>query len=232
MVCPHHGPRCAPCSNRRFLFPVVAPLHGNLLFGAFLRSFCRNRNFRLHRMRVLVFAQSFETGLTQQTIAREGGKFDFGHQFRLDPFYVFRARRFLAAREGRAVAPQPVQGFQKRRHVARIEAGTDAAAIDEFVAIEGADLDRAQCFRVAPPAADDDFLAAAAFRFGPEIAAARAIGRVQALRHDAFQSRLAGGVDHGLTQRLEMIDVAKMCAALALDEHLQQRLAFGQGLMA
>ena len=80
---------------------------------------------------------------------------------------------------------------------------------------------------VAPPAADHDLLAAAAFRFRPVIAASGFVRRIGALGDDAFQSHPAGGIQHLLAGGLVMLDipVARRVRQALAQQFLQQRLA-------
>ena len=88
---------------------------------------------------------------------------------------------------------------------------------------------RAQGAVFRGPAAQDYFLPRAAFGFGPAAGAARAVGRIESLRHDALESHFARRGEHRLCVRLQMGDVTNAIAdAAGRQQFLEAGLAFHQ----
>ncbi len=108
-----------------------------------------------------------------------------------------------------------------------VEAGADAAEIDEAAGLVGADEKRTEARAFLGPAADDNFLAAAEFRLQPGVAADRAIRCVEAFGDNALQLHLARGFENGFAVVFDVVDVADAWGGLG-DEGFQERLACGE----
>src|SRR5262249_16142599 len=127
------------------------------------------------------------------------GEFDFGDELRLNPMPVgLFARRALAA-ERTLVSLQCGEFFEKPAGIARVKAGADAARMNEVAAAINADNQRAQIGGAAPPATNDNLLAASAFRFLPAFCAPRLIRGARSFGDDAFKFEIACGLEHSIT---------------------------------
>src|SRR5689334_14332805 len=100
----------------------------------------------------------------------------------------------------------------------------------EVITSIDADQKRSQVARASAPAADHDFLPAAAFRLQPGIGAPRLIVSSCAFRNDAFKIETTGGLQHrvsGLVQMLDVLDELRSSATL-IEQLLQTSLAISQ----
>jgi hypothetical protein len=129
--------------------------------------------------------------------ARPVRKTHFRYQHRLDP--VVRAPRHGARRERTRVGAQGFELFRNAGQGRMIEARADIAGVAQHAVVvmdpeqQRADAG-ARALRIGE-AADDEFLAPAAFQFDPVGRAARDIAGVAPLADHAFEADLAGGDD-------------------------------------
>ncbi len=160
----------------------------------------------------MVRAQALERGVANLAFRRPLGEFDFSDQRRLDPLDRriataapatagprFRRKRALVHLQFREPLAQV-----RRRHA--VPAGANAAGVSQFALgvdtqRESADLS-AGAFAVGE-AADDKLLAKLALRLQPALGARRHIGGVCPLEHQAFQTELAGCLEHLRGRRVE-----------------------------
>ena len=142
------------------------------------------------------------------------GKFGFDDELRVDPDHVLAAfvRRQL---DWAAIGAQRLETLpQIARRFLRI-AGADAAGVTKLAVLVSGDGQRAD----RPghggrwrKAGDDEFLAAVAFGLDEIVRSAGAVGRVAALRHDAFEPHVAGMPVNERSVLVEMIRVADHAA--------------------
>src|SRR6266581_197029 len=99
-----------------------------------------------------------------------------------------------------------------------------------MIAAIDASHQRAEFPRRGLPATDHDLMTGPAFCLGPALSPPRAVGRVELLRHDAFEFELAGRLQHCVASADEMLDIADL-ARLPLarfQKLLELRLALAQ----
>ena len=88
---------------------------------------------------------------------------------------------------GLSLVLRRVELFESPPALRALKPVPDLAGMNKVIAAINADHERAQVAGAAAPAADDDFMAAAAFGLHPGFGAARLVGRIRALRNDAFE---------------------------------------------
>ena len=124
---------------------------------------------------------------------------NLGDQCRLDPCVATPTRR--AARERRRRAPERLQALPDGVERGVVEAGADAADVDERVALVEPDVERAEaCPRALGRrvSADDELLAELALDLDPLVRPPAGVTARHALGHDALDALLARGVVEGL----------------------------------
>ena len=179
--------------------------------------------------RRLVFAQPFEGGLTNEAIGRPAGELDLGHQLRLEPDDAGLLLRRADPGEGRLRRLDRLQLRQQVLDLGGAVARSDAADIDEVVAAIDADQKRPEFAVGRGIGADDHLMPGAALGFRPGLRAAGDVGRVGALRDDAFERQPAGRAQDRLAAGLEMLDEAEAGILAGVGEKLlQSRLALAQ----
>jgi hypothetical protein len=152
-------------------------------------------------------------GVPEHAVGRPLAKTNLAHVDRLDPCGRFRLRNrgggsilteWRAAR--RRLADHRLEHRSEFVEKRVVESGADASGVDELSVHEVRELQRAE---VRPPslgtreAHDDELVALLRLDFEPEVAAARAIGRIGALRQNPLEphllhlreERLAFGLD-------------------------------------
>ena len=100
------------------------------------------------------------------------GELDLGHELGRDPDYAGLLGRRGLAGERAFGGRQRVEALEQILGVARIEAGADAADVNEMITLENAGDQRAQRVGTAAPAADHHLVAGAALGLGPGLGAA------------------------------------------------------------
>src|SRR6516225_11110413 len=123
------------------------------------------------------------------------------------------ARRLLGQGDGRGLDDQSVELFAQIGETLGAKAGVDASRIAQCsrrVVVTGEK--GAKAFALAfgvGEADDDDFLAIAAFDLEPSATASRAVGRIAALRDDAFETEAARLAKHRRALALVVVAVAQ-----------------------
>ena len=112
----------------------------------------------------------------------------------------------------------------------RVESGPHAARINQGTVLVVPDQqgpDAARRLGVLGESADDEFLARAAFRLEPVVAAARPVGRIAALGNDPFQRQGARLLEHVLAPAFDMLGEGKARRRLLAcgQQRLEPRLA-------
>src|SRR6185312_3158818 len=186
--------------------------------------------------RRLVLAQRLERGMAQHAIRRPVAELDFADQFRPHPDRAGPAflRYSVVGRLRDFHAHQPRAQFGGR--LGR-EAGTDMPGITQEAALviteqQRADPALARAFALGE-AANDEFLPLDAFRLEPVADPARAIGRVGAFRHDAFEPLLSRFLEDRVARALDMVGIAQRARlGLFRDQGTEQFLARAEGSAA
>ena len=171
--------------------------------GALLRlaeAFRVDRGHRLHLAhhlpRRLILAHALIRRLPHAVAMRPAVEIDLHHHLRVHPDR--RARTALLLRQGVEGGLVALERLEFAVQVARAlmgETGAGAAGIAQFAVIVDAEHQRADRMRVRArgrKARDHEFLPVRTFGLDPVVAAAGMIGRVGALRDDAFQAHPAG----------------------------------------
>ena len=100
--------------------------------------------------------------------AGEAGKFDFSHQFGLQPVHSgLLARCILAAKRIR-LRRGGLELWHQARDLLATVARSDIADVDKVVAAIHAGHQRFELAAIAVPATDDHLMSGAAFGLGPE----------------------------------------------------------------
>ena len=176
----------------------------------------------------LVLAHALEGRLAHEAVGGPAAEVRLDHHLRLDPAHVAAAFLRGQALERRPRDLERMKALpQVLRHGVRI-AGADAARIDEPSILVIADHERADRLRHGGRrriAADHEFLGVGALGLDEALRAAGAIGRIRALRHDAFQAHLAGLLEHERAVIVEMLAVADRAGGIlgSLQQALQAR---------
>src|SRR3974390_1430698 len=145
-----------------------------------------DRHLRLDFARRLICPQRLEGRLADHAIAGPAGKFDFRDKDRLDPMHRSLLARRIGAMERIGVGLPRLDAGKYTRNGIASESRSHATDIDEVRAPIDPRKQGAEMPAGFAPAADDDFLAAAAFGFCPALAFAGCIRRVEPFGHDAF----------------------------------------------
>ena len=186
----------------------------------------------------LVFAHALERGLADEPVRGPAAEVRFDHQLGLDPANVataaFGVGDLIERRLGDLQRMQPLPQIARHRLAV---AGADAPGIDQSAIVVIADhqsADRPRQHARRRIAADHEFLGVRAFGLDEGLAAAGAVGRIGALRHDAFERHAAGLLQHQRAVLVEMLAVADHVAdAFGLvQQALELRLALAQRQLA
>src|SRR6185312_6839317 len=165
----------------------------------------------MHLARELVLAQTFEARMPQPSIARPLGEGDLRHELGLEPHRILALdRRDLLERRSRPF--ERLELAAETIEIGGVEPGADLAGINELAALEGPEQQRREWFALdlrAAEAADDELLAFEAFDLEPVLAAARAIKRIRALRHDAFEPKCTGLREELGSRALDIVSIDK-----------------------
>ena len=125
-----------------------------------------------------IFPQALERGLPHHASAGPAGKLDLGHEFGFDPRHVRGAFGCILALKWALVRRESAELLEEAPCIALVKPCSDPTRVDEVVALVHADQEGAQVAGAAAPAADDDFVARAAFGFYPGLGTPRPIGGV------------------------------------------------------
>ena len=147
--------------------------------------------------------------LANEAVGRPAGELDLGDQFRLEPDDPGLLLRRADPGEGRLCRLHRLQLRQQVLDLGSPVTRADATDIDEVVAAIDADQQGAEFAVGRRIGADDDLMAGAAFRFRPGLGAAGDVGRIGALRDNAFERQPAGRAQNRLAAGLEMLDEAQ-----------------------
>ncbi len=194
----------------------------------------RRGRFGHDLVRGLVLAQRLEGALADHAGGGEARELDLGDQLRLRPVDIGLLARRARAGEGALVGFERGQARQDAGDLVAAEARADPADIDQLAALVDAHQQGAELARLARPAADHHLVAGAALGLQPALAAARAGGGVEPLRHDPFERHAAGRLQDRIAGDLEVVDVADPLGRLrrGVEQGLQPRLALAERQVA
>src|SRR5947207_2792251 len=178
------------------------------------------RDLATTRDRQLVDTQPQERRVPKAAVVRPLGEPHFAHESRRDPRVSAPGGR--SACERRSRTPQRLQALEDGIERRVVEAGADAPDVDEGVALVEADVEGAEaCARSLRRrvAADDELLAEMALDLDPVPRPAAGIYARRALRHDALDALLAGGV----VERLAVLEHVRAVLDDAARGHEQRQ---------
>ena len=144
-----------------------------------------------HLLRRLVLAHALQRALADQLAAGPAAEFHLDHDLRLDPFHLARRRSSSGIlSSGVSLRATGVEPSLQIALLLLAPAGADAAGVAQpalLVIAEQQRADQAAALVGWLVADDDELLVAGALGLEPVAAAAGAIGRIGALRDDAFE---------------------------------------------